>query len=107
MQTNQVKERFSAIERSIDKAAKMCDSGSNIPANLRTCLQELDQQSDRARQALSSQDDTQIIQCIDKLESLGDRAMHACKQADNVDQELKSAVQEAHDAISQLKHQIH
>ena len=107
MQTNQVKEQFSSIERSISKASQICSGGANVPENLRSCIQELDQQSNRARQALNSQDDAQITQCIDRLESLGDRAVQECRQSNNVDQQLKTAVKEAHDAISQLKHQIH
>lgn len=48
------------------------------------------------------------LQCVDRLEKLGDRALHACTQAGNtVDEQVRAAVKEAHDAIADLKHRLH
>jgi hypothetical protein len=53
------------------------------------------------------QDEQRIVQCVDDLEQLGDRAMAACRRADSVDPQLKTAVQQAHAELSSLKHQLH
>ena len=41
------------------------------------------------------------------LEQIGDRAKQACASNSNVDQQVKSAVQQAHEELSQLKRQLH
>ena len=54
-----------------------------------------------------SQDEQRIVECVDSLEQLGDRAMQACRRAGSVDPDLRDAVQTAHSELSQLKHQLH
>ncbi|HYD80762.1 MAG TPA: hypothetical protein VEC06_13210 [Paucimonas sp.] len=109
MEARQVKERFPGIERCIDRAAQLCRITKAVPEDLRACIRELDRESDETRQLLAYEDnDNRIIQSIEKLEKLGDRAVRACLQAGNtVDQEVQDAVQQAHDAISSLKHRLH
>jgi hypothetical protein len=54
------------------------------------------------------QNDNRIVQCIDRLEKLGDRAMQAFLQAGNtVDEKVQDAVRQAHDGISNLEHRLH
>jgi hypothetical protein len=56
---------------------------------------------------MQSQDQQQIVQCIDNLEQLGDRARDACQQAQNVNGQLRQAVMQVHSELSNLKHQLH
>lgn len=108
MQANQVKEEFPRIEQYIDNAAQLCQLNSNVPDALRNCVSELDQESDQAKQMLEQeQNDNRILECIDRLEKLGDRAMQACRQAGNIDDQMQDAVRQAHDAIADLKHRLH
>jgi conjugal transfer/entry exclusion protein len=110
MQASQVKQEFPRIEQMIDNAAQLCQTSGNVPDELRNCLSELDRESDQTMQMLEQeqeQNDSRIIECVDRLEKLGDRAMQACRQAGNIDQGMQQAVQEAHDAISDLKHRLH
>lgn len=109
MQASQVKEQFPRIQHSIDQAAQLCQSSNQVPEDLRNCIAQLDQESGEANQVLTQEtNDDKIIECVDRLEKLGDQAMQACKQAGNsVDQDVQSAVRQAHDAISDLKHRLH
>lgn len=109
MQPSHVKDEFPRIEQCIDNAAQICQLTSGIPDDLRDCLSELDRESDRAKAMLmEEQNGNRIVQCIDALEKIGDRAMQACKQAGNsVDDQLQKAVKDAHDALSDLKHRLH
>lgn len=109
MQASQVKDQFPNIQRSIDHAAQLCQTANQLPDELRNCISKLDQESDQANQMLSQEtDDSKIIECVDRLEKLGDQAMEACKKAGNsVDQDVQSAVRQAHDALSDLKHSLH
>ena len=108
MQATQLRDRFSQVEQCVDNAAQMCEISSDVPDRLRTCLSELDQESDHAMQvAEQGQGDEQIRQCVTRLEKIGDRAMQACSQGDYVDQQVQNAVRQARKAISTLKQQLH
>lgn len=107
MQVNEIRQRFTQIEQTIDQAAQACQSSSNVPSDLKDCIQQLDQQSDQARQVMQSEDENRIVECVDQLEDLSDQAMRACENAQNLDGNLRSAVQQAHSELSSLKHQLH
>ncbi|RJF96072.1 hypothetical protein [Noviherbaspirillum saxi] len=108
MQATQLKERFSQVEQCIDNAAQMCEMSSDVPDRLRTCLSELERESDHASQvAEQGQGPDQLRQCVSKLEKIGDRAMQACSQTEYVDVQLQNAVRQARKAISTLKQHLH
>lgn len=108
MQASQLRERFSQVEQCVDNAAQMCEMSSDVPDNLRTCLSELEQESDHAIQvAEQGQGDEQIRQCVSKLEKIGDRAVQACTQGNYVDEQVQNAVKQARRAISTLKQQLY
>ena len=108
LQSAEIQQRFNHIEQTIHEAAQACQSATAVPMELKDCIQQLDQRSEQARSILQqSQDEDLIRQCVDDLEKLGDRAKAACEQADNVDDELKTAVMQAHRELSDLKHQLH
>ena len=108
MQTNEIRQRFDHIERSIHQAAQACASDSSVPKDLKQCVTQLDQESSKAKQVMQSQDESRIRQCVDQMEELGDRAKMACqKSGNNVNDELKSAVMQAHSELSSLKQQLH
>lgn len=109
MQPLQVKEEFPRIEQIIDNAANLCQMTNDVPADLRDRLSELEQESDRAKQMLmEEQNGNRIVQCVDQLEKLSDRAMQTCRQAGStVDEQVQAAVQQVHNALSDLKHRLH
>lgn len=108
MQMNQVKERLGRVEQCASQAMQACQSSTNVPQELQSCLSELDRRSHEAMQMMQgSQDEQRIVQCVDDLERLGDRAMAACRKADGVQPDLRTAIQQAHDELSSLKHQLH
>lgn len=108
MGPNEVQQRFSQIENTIHHAARCCSSAQAVPMDLKDSIQQLDQKAIHARNILQSQDENQIRECVDELEELGDRAKDACEASSgNLDDELKSAVMQAHRELSDLKHQLH
>lgn len=107
LQTSEIQQRFNHIEQTIGQATQACSNSPDIPSDLKQCISELDQQASQARQVLQSQDEDQIIACVDDLEELGDRAKFACEQASSVDPDVRDAVMQAHRELSDLKHQLH
>lgn len=107
MQTSEIRQRFQHIEQTIHQAAQACQQAGTIPNDLKSCIQELDQKSEQARQSMQSQDEGRMRQVVDDLEQIGDRAKDACERAGNVDNSVKNAVMQAHRELSDLKHQMH
>lgn len=108
MHANEVRQRFSQIEQTIHQASEACQQAGNVSTELKNSIQQLDQRSGKARQELQqSEDEASIRQCVDELEQLGDQAKGACERQGNVDAQLKNAVMQAHQELSELKHQLH
>jgi predicted DNA-binding protein len=108
MQINEIQQRFNHVEQTIHHASEACRNAIMLPMDLKDCIQQLDERSGQAKQVMQqTQDETRIRQCIDDLEDLGDRARDACERAPTVDEEIKSAVMQAHRELSDLKHQLH
>jgi predicted site-specific integrase-resolvase len=108
MQPSQVRDFFSSVEQSIGNAAELCQMTTDVPEDVRECLSELERESEHARRMLEQEDDdNRIIQYIDRLEKLGDRAIEACREAGNaVDPQVGSAAQQARDAIADMKRRL-
>jgi predicted site-specific integrase-resolvase len=108
MLPNQVIDYFSGVEQSIGNAAELCQMTTDVPEDVRECLSELERESEHARRMLEQEDDdNRIIQYIDRLEKLGDRAIEACREAGNaVDPQVGSAAQQARDAIADMKRRL-
>jgi len=108
MQTQQVKNECAAAEQYIEKAARLCQTSGNAPEELRNAVAALEQESQQARTTLAEeQNDNKIIACVDQLEKLADRAMQACRQGSNIDEQLQQAVEQAHGVLSDIKHRVH
>lgn len=107
LQANELYSRFRSIVQTIDIANDACMSDESVPTELKRSVLELDQQSERAKEVLASADRRRIVQAIDELDEFGDRAARACKAADEIHPEIKQAVLKAHDALSDLRQQLH
>lgn len=109
MQMNEVQQRFTQVDKVVHQAAQACQQSGNLPMDLKDSIQKLEQQTEKARDLIQkTQDENQVRQCIDQLEDLGDQARDACERSGNViDDNLKSAVMQAHRELSDLKHQLH
>ena len=108
MSMEQMQQRFSRVEHCIEDAMRACQSAGNPPQELKECIGEMDRRAHEAHDLMwQSQDESRIVECVDSLEQLGDRAMQACRKAGMVEPQLREAVQAAHDELSTLKHQLH
>jgi ABC-type transporter Mla subunit MlaD len=108
MQTQLAKQQLPQIDQHVRNAAQLCQTSDNVPDALRECIGELERETgEAAAMVTNEQDDQRILDCVDHLEELGDRAMQACRQAGNLDTQVQKAVQTAHGAISELKHRLH
>jgi len=107
LSASEMQQRYSQVETAVHQAAQRCESTQSVPMDLKDVIQQLDQETSRGRNVIMSQDENQIRQCVDELEELGDRAKAACQNGVQVDGQLKDAVMQAHQRLSDLKHQLH
>lgn len=107
LQANELEQRFNIIEQAIGQAAQACSAERDVPSELRSCIQKLDQQSDQAKEVIQSHDEERIRKMVDDLEYLGDRAKQVCGSGANLTPQMKNAVTRMHDELSNLKHQLH
>lgn len=109
MQVNEIKQRFNRFEQCVQEARQACEHDSNVPAQLADNIRDLDREVHDAHDMVANaqQESEQLVQCIDRLEEMGDNAKRACQSAANVSQETQDAVLDLHKEISTLKHQLH
>src|ERR1700737_2981478 len=107
LQHSEIKERFGRIEGKITEAGSPCRSDPKLPQNLRDCVMQLEQQTQKAKPILESQDEKQITRCVDDLEEIGGRAEMALKGIPGVDSKLSNAVLHAHSELTELKRELH
>jgi DNA-binding FadR family transcriptional regulator len=108
MQTSQAKDFLPLIDQHARNAVQLSQHSDNVPDELRSRLNELEREAARAAAMVTvEQDQQRIIDCVDRLEELGDRALQTCDQADNIDTQVKNAVQTVHGAISDLQRRLH
>ncbi|MCW7540262.1 hypothetical protein OOT46_20725 [Aquabacterium sp. A7-Y] len=108
MQMSEMKQHMDRIEQWLSQAAHACEASDHVPQDLRNCITELDRRSHEAVRMMETDEDEQHVrEWVTRLEALGDRAMSACRRAGEMDGEMSQAIQQAHDELSQLKHQLH
>jgi hypothetical protein len=108
MQANLVKEQLPQIDKQVRNAAQLCQSSDNVPDELLDRIGELERETGQAASMVQAeQNEQRLLDCIDHLEELGDRALEACRQGGNVDDQVQQAVKTVHGAIADLKHRLH
>jgi hypothetical protein len=101
-------ERFSRIERYLDWAAMAGRSAQSVPPAIRECLQELEQRSDELKHLVApAHDPAELAQWVDALKQLGDRAAEASEAAQDLDRDLRNAIEVAQNEIAHLRRQLH
>lgn len=109
MQVSEIKQRFNRFEQCVQDAKQACEHDSNVPSQLVDNIRDLDREVRGAHDMVSNarQESDELVQCIDRLEEMGDNAKRACQAATNISQDTQDAVLDLHKEISTLKHQLH
>lgn len=106
LQAAEIQQRFSHLQQTVNQAEDACRNDQSIPNEIRDCIQKLARETGRAQSVMQSNDESNIVQCIDQLESIGDEAKRVCRSAQPSPQ-VQSMVMRVHDELSDFKHQLH
>ena len=105
MEVSQIKQELTQVDQSIQRWARAIQNDQSAPQELKDCVQTLEQQSKKARNANDEED---LTQCVEDMEAASDRAKAACeKSGKQLQPQLKDAVLQTHQKLSNLKHQLH
>lgn len=109
MQISEIKEHFNHFEQCVQEAMQACQQESNVSPQLADTIRSLDREVRGAHDMVlgAQQESGELIQCIDRLEEMGDDAKRACQSSSGLSQKMKSTVLDLHKEISTLKHQLH
>ena len=106
LQANEIQQRFTQIQQSIQAAEQACRSG-DAPDEIRNVIEKLSQQSQQAQSAVQGSDQQQMVQAIDSLESIGDEAKRVSRSLPTMPADVEAAVTRVHAELSDLKHKLH
>jgi len=108
METGQIRQKLSQLDQVISRAAQAVRGDQGASQELKDCVQALGTQAKEAQQSLQDgEEQTALIECVDEMEETSDRAKKACEGSKNLGAQTKSAVMQAHQQLSDLKHQLH
>lgn len=107
MQSNDIRDHYARIEQNVRIASDATQEALLLPMELKDTIQQLDEKIGQLKAVLGTQDEQQLRSCIDDLEQISDRAKEACEGANMVDDEVRAAVTQIHQGLSELKHRLH
>jgi Zn-dependent oligopeptidase len=106
LQPAEIQQRFSHVQQVVNQAEEVCRNDQSVPNEIRDCIQKLAHETDRAQSVMQSNDQSDMVQCIDDLEAIGDEAKRVCTST-RPSPQVQSVVVRVHDELSNLKHQLH
>ena len=101
-----IQQKLSFIDRTIDHAARACHSDTNVPSEMKHYVDELGQRASQAQNALRSRDVGRIRKSVEDLARISDHAQSTLHPSDGMNYELKSAVILTHIEVSALQYQL-
>ena len=106
LQPAEIQQRFSQIQQTINQAEEVTRNDQGAPSDIRDCIQKIAHEMPEAERVMQSNDQSRIVQCIDRLEEMGDQAKRMVRNGQPSPQ-VESVVTRVHDVLSDLKHQLH
>lgn len=106
VQKEEIQQRLSFIDRTIDHAVRAAHSDNGVPTELKHYVDELGERATQAQQALQSRDAGRIRASVEDLARTSDHAQRNLRPSDGTNYQLKSAVILTHIEVSALRYQL-
>lgn len=102
-----IQQRFTSIRNTIGEAEQACQSAGDTSPELREQLQKLSSEAASADPIMGGDQQERIVECIDRLEDMGDEVKRLSRSDQHMTPTLESAVTRVHAELSKLKHELH
>lgn len=106
LQATEIQQRFSLIQQTVNQAEDVTRNDGGAPQEIRDCIQKIAHEMPEAQRVMQSNDQSRMVECIDRLEEMGDEVKRMCRTRQPSPQ-VASVVTRVHDVLSDLKHQLH
>ena len=106
LQASEIQQRFSTIQQVIGDAERQVDTASTSH-ELRECIHKMAEAARSAQSVMQGSEESSMVECIDRLEDMGDEARRISRSDETISAQLESAVTRVHAELSSLKHQLH
>jgi septation ring formation regulator EzrA len=107
LQANEIQQRFTHLQQTLDEAQKACQTAQGAPAEVCNTIQKLVRESHQAESIIQSNDQSRIVEAVDKLEDLGDEVKRVSRSAPQIPAQLEAVCTRVHAELSDLKHKLH
>ncbi|MDN4053181.1 hypothetical protein QPK32_08825 [Massilia sp. YIM B02763] len=104
LQANEIQQRFTHIQQTIGEAQQAL---GDAPDEIRDCIEKLSREAQQAQDVMQSNDQQRVIECVDRLEDMGDEAKRISRSLPQMPAHLEAAVTRVHAELSDLKHKLH
>ena len=106
LQQSEIQQRFTHIQQTIGEAQQACQQGG-APNEIRDCIEKLSRETQQAQNVMQSNDQQRIVECVDRLEDMGDEAKRISRTLPSMPAHLEACVTRVHAELSDLKHKLH
>ena len=108
LQASEIQQRFSAIQQVIGDAEREVDANNASTSHeLRVCIHKMAEAARAASDIMKGSEQSSMVECIDRLEDMGDEAKRISRSDETISAHLETAVTKVHAELSKLKHQLH
>lgn len=107
LQASEIQQRFTHLKQTLDEAEKACQASQDTPQEVRNSIQRLVQESRQAESVMQSNDQSRIVETVDKLEDLGDEVKRTSRSSPQMPAHLESICTRVHAELSDFKHKLH
>lgn len=104
LQANEIQQRFTHIQQTIGEAEQAL---GDAPNEIRDCIEKLSREAKQAQSVIKSADQQRVVECVDRLEDMGDEAKRISRSLPQMPAHLEAAVTRVHAELSDLKHKLH
>ena len=107
LQANEIQQRITHIQQTIDQAEQACMSATDTSPELKACIRKMAEQVRQAETVIASNDQVRIVECVDGLEDMGDEAKRMSRSDAHISPQVETAITRVHAELSDLKHKLH
>ena len=107
LRANEIQQRITHIQHTIEQAEQACMSVADTSPELTACIRKMAQEAKQAESVIASNDQARIAECVDSLEDMGDDAKRLSRSDARISPQVETAVTMVHAELSDLKHKLH